>query len=196
MNPQGTALARGKSVVLRDRLPSDADSYLRWQVSGEWRWFDAPWEGVRTFATPEEVEAFRERFRESCSQVPCIPRERATIATREDRPLGWVTRYAKERYQDVWYVGIDICEDDYLGHGIGTEALGLWVDYLFLHSDVRRIGLDTWSFNARMMRVAEKLCFVYEGAERELIEWQDQRLDLVHYGLLRREWSAGRDRGG
>jgi RimJ/RimL family protein N-acetyltransferase len=39
-----------------------------------------------------------------------------------------------------------------------------------------------------MMRVAEKLGFVNEGAQRELIEWQGKWLDLVHYGMLRGEW--------
>ncbi len=88
--------------------------------------------------------------------------------------------------------GIDICEDEYLGRGIGTQALGLWVDYLFENSDVHRIGLDTWSFNQRMMHVAEKVGFVYEGAQRELREWQGERIDAVHYGMLRREWEARR----
>jgi RimJ/RimL family protein N-acetyltransferase len=108
----------------------------------------------------------------------------------------WVDRYAKEDYPDVWYVGIDICEDDYLGRGFGTEALGLWIDSLFLHSEVHRIGLDTWPFNPRMTRAAERLGLVYEGAERELRAWQGQHLDLDHYGLLRWEWLAGHDRGG
>ena len=76
----------------------------------------------------------------------------------------------------------------YLNQGVGTEALGLWVDYLFSISDVHRIGLDTWSFSERMMRVAEKLGFVREGAERELVQWQGEWLDLVHFGMLRREW--------
>jgi RimJ/RimL family protein N-acetyltransferase len=47
-----------------------------------------------------------------------------------------------------------------------------------------------------MMRVAEKLGLAYEGAEREMVAWQGQRLDLVHYGLLRREWLAGRGNAG
>ncbi|MGD8398181.1 MAG: GNAT family protein [Anaerolineae bacterium] len=196
MTQRDTFLVAGERVVLRDLLPSDAEDYVRWQVSGEWRRFDAPWETMRTSMTEEETEAFRQRFHGIDAQALSVPRAWATIATREDRPLGWVNRYTKERFPDVWYVGINICEDDCLGRGMGTEALGLWIDYLFRHSDVHRIGLDTWSFNPRMMRVAEKLGFVYEGAERELMAWQGERLDFVHYGLLRREWAERRGRGG
>jgi RimJ/RimL family protein N-acetyltransferase len=195
MASQDGVLAKGKRVFLRDYLPSDIDHYFRWQFSGEWRSFDAPWEESRfSTMTAEEIEALRQRLRERCQEELDSPRKRAVIVGIEGKPLGWVNRYAKERFPDVWYVGIDICEDDCLGRGFGTEALGLWIDYLFSHSDVHRIGLDTWSFNPRMMRVAEKLGFVYEGAERELIEWQGERLDFVHYGLLRREWRVGRDR--
>lgn len=97
-------LASGDRVILRDRLPSDVDSYLRWRTLGEWRRYDAPWEGVCTAMTVEEIATFR-------------------------------------------------------------------------------------------MRVAEKLGFVYEGAQRELVEWQGKRLDLVHYGMLRREWEERVIRG-
>ena len=197
MVSEDTILAKGKLVFLRDHLPSDVDPYLRWQFSGEWRRFDAPWEESEfSTMTPEEIEAFRERSLASRQKELDLPRKMAVIVSIEGKPLGWVNRYAKKDYPDVWYVGIDICEDDYLGRGFGTEALGLWIDYLFSHSDVHRIGLETWSFNPRMMRAAEKAGLVYEGAERELREWQGQRLDFVLYGLLRREWLAGRDRGG
>jgi GNAT superfamily N-acetyltransferase len=108
--------------------------------------------------------------------------------TKADKPLGWVNRYGEESFPDTWMVGIDICEDAYLNRGLGTEALGLWVGYLFSNSQVHRIGLDTWSFNRRMMRVADKLGFAYEGAEREVIHWQGEWLDAVHYGMLRSEW--------
>ena len=61
-------------------------------------------------------------------------------------------------------------------------------NYLLSNSYVHKVGLDTWSFNPRMMHIAEKLGFTYEGVERELLQWQDQWLDLVHYGLIRCEW--------
>ena len=186
-------LASGDRVILRDRVPADMDSYVRWQTHGEWRRYDAPWEDFPT--TAEEIATFRKRFLETCEQESPMPRKRATIVTKENKPLGWVNRYANERFPEVWFVGISIGEDEYLNQGIGTETLALWIQYLFTNSDIYRIGLDTWSLNPRMMRVAEKLGFVYEGAQRELVEWQGKRLDLVHYGMLRREWEEGIIRG-
>jgi RimJ/RimL family protein N-acetyltransferase len=181
-------IASGERIILRDRLPSDVESYLRWQTSGEWRLYDAPWEDAHVPTTAEEEEAFRARFLEKCQQELPVVRKRATIITLEGKPLGWVNRYGDESFPEAYRVGIDVCEDAYLNQGIGTEALGLWIGYLFSNSDIHRIGLDTWSFNGRMMRVAEKLGFVREGAERELIQWQGEWLDRVHFGMLRREW--------
>ena len=183
-------IASGKRVILRDRLPSDVESYLRWQAHGEWRLYDAPWENEHVPTTAEEEEAFRVSFLEKCRQELPVPRKRATIATLEGEPLGWVSRYGDKRFSEAYRVGIDVCEDAYLNQGVGTEALGLWVDYLFANSDVHRIGLDTWSFNERMMRVAEKVGFVREGAERDLMRWQGEWLDRVHFGVLRREWEG------
>jgi RimJ/RimL family protein N-acetyltransferase len=39
-----------------------------------------------------------------------------------------------------------------------------------------------------MIRVAEKAGFVYEGVEREMVQWQGKWLDLIHFGVLRQEW--------
>jgi len=116
--------------------------------------------------------------------------KRAVIATPDNTPLGWVSRYGEKDNPHVWFVGIDICEDTYLNLGLGTEALRLWVDHLFAISDVHKLGLDTWSFNPRMIRVAEKVGFVYEGRQREMRQWQGEWLDLLHFGILREEWQG------
>ncbi len=188
MSEKKNIIASGDRVILRDRLPSDVDRFIHWQTHGEWREYDAPWEGIRTTMMEEEKEKSRKRFLEKCKQDLPAPRSRATISTKDDKPLGWVIRYANECFPDTWLVGVDICEDEYLNKGLGTEALDLWIAYLFSNSDIHRIGLDTWSFNERMMHVAEKLGFIFEGAERELIEWQGEWIDRVHFGMLRREW--------
>jgi RimJ/RimL family protein N-acetyltransferase len=186
-NLQSQPIAIGQSVFLRDCIPTDVEKYIHWQTHGEWREYDAPWEGIYTSLTQEQQDKFIHQFLEKCEEELPTPRKRATIVTRQDDPIGWVNRYAQERFPDVWYIGIDICEDDHLNKGFGAEALWLWVDYLFTNSTVHKIAFETWSFNERMMRVAEKLGFIHEGIERELIQWQGQWLDLVHFAMLRQE---------
>jgi RimJ/RimL family protein N-acetyltransferase len=191
----GEVIATGDNVVLRDRVMSDLECHLRWLCQGEWRTYDAPWEVADLAGTEEARQRYRERFLESCREEKVTPRKRATITTNQGTPLGWVTRYGDHRFSKVWAVGINICEDKYLNKGMGTEALALWVSHLFKHSDIHRISLKTWSLNPRMKHVAEKLGFVFEGAEREMLEWKAEWLNRLHYGLLRSEWDELRARG-
>lgn len=183
-------LASGKKVLLRDPLPSDADQYIHWMRRGEWRQFDAPWENEDDALTAVKAAELKQRFLDRCAEEPPQLRVRAFIATVDDVPIGWVSRYGETRFPRVWSIGIDICDDRHLNRGLGTEALSLWIDYLFSNSDLHRLGLDTWSFNTRMAHIARKLGFVFEGAQRELIEWQGQWLDLLHFSMLRSEWNV------
>jgi RimJ/RimL family protein N-acetyltransferase len=183
-------LATGKIVLVRDRLPADVENFIHWQTHGEWRSYDAPWEGIQESLTADQEAKLRQKFLEKCAADLPMPRTSAIIANRDDHPLGWVTRYAQERFPDAWFVGIDICEDASLGQGIGTEALVLWMGYLFENSSIHRISLDTWSLNPRMVRVAGKADLTYEGAQRETLLWKGQWFDFVHFGTTRKEWDT------
>jgi RimJ/RimL family protein N-acetyltransferase len=180
-------IAVGQNVLLCDSIVSDVPKHLYWMTHGEWREYDAPWEQIRTPLAKEQKGQIVDKFMKRFSEQPSVPRKGATIV-HQDNPVGYVTRYGRERYPEVMYVGIGIREDGYLNMGLGTEALRLWVDYLFINSTIHKIGLDTWSLNPRMIRVAEKSGFVREGMERHLIQWQGQWLDGIHFGMLRHEW--------
>jgi len=183
-------LISGPNVVLRDRLPSDADRYVDWMDHGEWLEYDAPWENTSGPLTLQRREELRKGFIESCEgEQPC-PRRRAIIADRDDRPLGWVNTYRQDDAPGTLYVGIDICEDDCLNRGLGTEALKLWIEYLFANADIERIGLETWSFNPRMKRAAEKAGLVLANVKHQEMEWQGELLDMLQYYVLRSEWQA------
>ena len=114
------------------------------------------------------------------------------MAASDGTALGKVNRYSRGSQKHEWCVGIDICEDDYLNRGLGTEALRLWIDYLFANSEIHRLALETWSFNPRMTRVAEKVGFHFEGRLREAQEWQGEWLDKLQFGMLRSEWEGAR----
>lgn len=186
MDPGYEIIAVGELVMLRTIIEADRAYYQRWQTQGEWRSMDAPW----TQSKGEKKKEQTDQKKQSPMEDDGGPQKMSVIATLENKPLGWVNRY---RFRDnpwIWFVGIDICEDEFLNRGCGTEALKLWVDYLFANSDFHKLCLDTWSFNPRMMHVAEKVGFIFEGAQREMQFWQGEWLDLTHYGILREEWEA------
>lgn len=186
-NSEALIIVSSSTAILRDALSADVKSYIHWMKQGEWQQYDAPWEAERLPRDEHEVhKMFSERFMHNLTS----PRSRTIIATREHKPLGWVNRYVEKRFPDAWFIGIDICEDNYLNRGIGTEALRLWIDYLFANSNIHRIGFATYSFNPRMIRVAEKLRFRHEGSDREIIRWQGGWVDRLHFGMLRNEWQG------
>jgi len=180
-------IAAGEDVVLRAGLRSDINIYLGWMKHGEWLMYDAPWE-INFRSLKEARERFTEKFLNDSSS----PRRRAIICPKTDhaKPIGWLNRYGDKRFPDAWLIGIDICEDDSLNKGFGTEAFSLWISYLFANSDVHRLGFATYSLNRRMIRVGEKLGFTHEGTDREVIYWQNEWIDRLHFGLLREEWEA------
>jgi len=185
-------LARGRSILLRDRVPEDVAAYLRWMTTGEWRHYDAPWEGIRDSMDAQTTSEMREKILKLYEQDLPEPRTFAFVATPNGIPVGRVSRYSRGSQTLEWCVGIDLCEDGYLNQGVGTEALILWVDYLFESSQIHRLALETWSFNPRMARVAEKVGFRLEGTLREAQYWEGQWLNKLQYGFLRQEWRTGR----
>ena len=177
-------LAIGNNVKLRPYQPDDWQNLVRWWSQGEWLKFDAPWE-----EHPTMDEEARERFEKwAKDQAASRPTHRAVITLSDNIPIGWVNRYSKDGEENILYVGIDICEDNCLNRGYGTEALRLWVDYLFMKSDIHKLGLESWSFNPRMLRVAEKVGFVLEGRLREMRTWDGEWIDKYQFGILHREW--------
>jgi RimJ/RimL family protein N-acetyltransferase len=179
-------IARSERVILRRWLASDVNQFIYWLSHGEWRLIDAPWHGYRTVTTAEQEKRDREWFTQQLNGGEESLLNRSAVITITDNiPIGTIGR--EEKTPGVSLIGISICEDAYLNRGPGTEALQLWVDYLFTGSDRHKLGLDTWSFNPRMIRVAEKVGFVYEGRKRALRQWQGEWLDLLQFGMLREE---------
>jgi RimJ/RimL family protein N-acetyltransferase len=114
------------------------------------------------------------------------------IETRAGRPVGTVTRYWVDERTEWLEVGVGIYEARSWGKRYGTEALALWVDYLFESLPVRRIGLRTWEGNPRMMRLARRLGFTEEARFREAYVAGGRAYDRMAFGLLRREWLRAR----
>ena len=182
------------NIVLRDMIESDIDDYVRWfTVERVWENWDAPWEKEET-SEETERKSWTEYFR-SVKDCPDDALRWKFEIEWNGRHIGWVSSYCiDENYEWVgktengqtFYraIGIDICEPDLYGKGIGTNALLAFMNYYF-ENGVSELYIQTWSGNVRMLRCAEKLGFVEcdrDVGEREV---DGQKYDGLTFKIRR-----------
>jgi len=87
---------------------------------------------------------------------------------------------------------IDIGEKSYWGKGYGAEAMTLLLDYAFLEMNLHRVSLRVFSFNEKAIKLYEKLGFKHEGAARQSLFRGGAWHDIVHMGMLQKEYAEGK----
>ncbi len=175
-----------ENIVLRDMIESDIEDYVRWfTTETEWSDWDAPWEPVES---DEETE--RNAWREYYEQIKDRPEDARRWKFEIEwngRHIGWVSAYyIDDRFEWVGKaedgqtvhlaLGIDICESDVRGCGIGTNALRAFMNYYFEHG-FDELYTQTWSGNVRMLRCADKLGFVECDRDVGIREVNGQKYD-------------------
>ena len=157
-----------QGIVLRDMEEKDIGDWLRWRtVETAWGDWDAPWE---PFA-PIGEEAYRLRELDKLRKPRPDHRLRLEIdgpdgvhigavsAYRLDDDFNWSASSGGENDRRAkWALGIDICESARWSGGLGTRAFTAWVRY-WLEAGYTDLYTQTWSGNARMVGLAEKLGF-------------------------------------
>lgn len=160
---------RYRDIVLRDMVESDIEDYVRWfTTEKQWSEYDAPWEPIESDADAEQ-ESWRSYY-ESVKDLPDDVRRWKFEIDFQGRHIGWVSSYPIDEHYE-WVdeiredqkiyraIGIDICESNVWGKGIGTNSLIAFINY-YLEMGVSDIFTQSWSGNVRMIRCAEKLGFV------------------------------------
>lgn len=157
-----------KNIILRDMTEADIEDYVRWfTIETEWSNTDAPWEAIDSNEKNERI-SWHEYY-DSVKELPDDVRRRKFEIEWNGRHIGWVSSYLiDENYewvdtikdgQTVYRtIGIDICEPDVWGNGVGTNALRAFINYYF-DNGASELYTQTWSGNVRMLRCAEKLGF-------------------------------------
>lgn len=80
--------------------------------------------------------------------------------------------------------GIFLGDKNYWGHGIGTEATMLTLDYAFNVLNLNSVSLEVIDFNKRAIRSYEKCGFQYVGKKRKAIFMAGIYHDLLIYDYL------------
>ena len=176
-------------IKLRDWLEKDLELYRFWYTGDKaWKKFDGPYYQK---PTPAEVEETINTLKlKIISNNWDTPRQRMVIATEtDDQLIGTVSWYWQSQETNWKSIGIVIYDENYWSGGIGSQALQLWVNYLFENcSDIVRLDLRTWSGNERMMNLGKKLGFKEEARFRKARIVDGVYFDSIGMGLLREEW--------
>lgn len=89
----------------------------------------------------------------------------------------------------VYELGIGLFDEQDRGRGVGARAVTLLVDHLFADERTERVQASTWTENAAMRRVLEKLGFRVEGVMRAFMPAPEGgRHDYALYAVTRSDW--------
>ena len=76
------------------------------------------------------------------------------------------------------------------GKGIGSEAIGLLLDFAFRMLGLERVELEVSTENNRAIRCYQKAGFVLEGVKRHAFMLDGEFADLAVMAVLNHEWRA------
>jgi RimJ/RimL family protein N-acetyltransferase len=90
------------------------------------------------------------------------------------------------------YVGIGIGEREFRGKGYGTDTMRVLLNYAFTELNLHRVSLNVFAYNPMAIRSYEKAGFVIEGKQREYLNREGKRWDMVFMGILKEDWMKTR----
>lgn len=83
-------------------------------------------------------------------------------------------------------LGIGAAEDRHKGYG--RETLGLLLRYAFAEINLYRLTAIIPEYNEPAASMFKKMGFVEEVRRRQALERDSRRWDLLHFGLLAKDW--------
>lgn len=108
----------------------------------------------------------------------------------EERMVGEIELDGIDAVVRNGWIGIGIGEREDWGKGYGTDAMRLLLNFAFAELNLNRLSLTVFAYNTRAIRCYERLGFVTEGREREWLNRDGRRWDMIYMGLMRAEWEA------
>ncbi|WP_047981820.1 GNAT family N-acetyltransferase [Ornithinibacillus contaminans] len=176
-------IIKGNRIALKPIEEKDIVTlwnYIYGEENPEWKQWDAPYFPLEKVTLEDYEQAMKKRIEAGLDE--------RRVITVDNEIIGIVSYYWEHKPSNWLEIGIVIYSPNYWNGGYGTEALKLWIDYLFNSLSIHRIGLTTWSGNERMIKVSEKLGMIIEGRIRKSRTYQGTYYDSIKMGMLREEW--------
>lgn len=198
---------KGQRVILRDdHRDSASDDFFRWLNMEEWKYYDEPDQPFQPISREEfdkRAKKNREEFdkrnkKKSKGSSSSRPSPGWHIDTVDGQHIGWVNYYNWDQEEKSAFIGICIPEEENWGKGYGTEAVSLFLNFLFDSFGLNTIRTATWTGNKRMVRCAQKAGFTNQKImpHRSSISVRGEPLERIEFSLSSAEWfKTNRDGG-
>jgi RimJ/RimL family protein N-acetyltransferase len=188
---------KGQQLILRrdDPRDSDHDNLFRWLNLEEWKYYDQPDQPFQ----PISREEFDKRIKKESERSSSHSNSKGWwIDTVEGQHIGWINYYNWDQEEKSAFIGICIPEEENWGKGYGTEAVSLFLNFLFDSLGLNTIRTATWTGNKRMVHCAQKAGFTNQKImpHRSSISVRGEPLERIEFSLSSAEWyKTNRDGG-
>lgn len=162
-------------------IEKDTEAMARWNRNSEYqRLLDS---GPGNLWSPKQARTwYEENIGEMHSFVIHTLGDERLIGMLDLSGFDWVAGSA--------WVGIGIGEPENWGKGYGTDAMRILLRYAFAGLNLHRVTLNVFGYNERAVRSYLKCGFKEEGRQRQLLNRDNHRWDLIYMGILKDEWEA------
>ena len=168
-------------MLLRPHRLGDVDDIFEFAVDPEWgRYLPVPIPYLKEHA----VQFVERRIRASW------PEDSGWAMVLEGKVVGGIGLRINDHHSAA-VLGYSVARQHW-GKGLTVEAARAVIDWGFRKWELAKVKAYADARNVQSLRVMEKLGMRREGTLRNHREHRDERVDDVHYVLLREEWESGR----
>lgn len=109
------------------------------------------------------------------------------ITDKNDRIIGELVYFKCVPYLPGYEIGYRLYRTEDRGKGYTTEAVTMFVNYLFNLKPIERLEIHIIKGNIASRKVAEKCGFKYEGLKRQAIFSRGRYCDLESFAIIRND---------
>jgi diamine N-acetyltransferase len=172
-------LLLGERVRLRALEPHDIDLLYKWEND------TAVWVASNTF-TPFSRFVLEQYIASSHNDLYTNKQLRLMITTREGKDVGAIDLFDFDPHHQRAGIGILIADREDRGKGFASEALGLLINYCFVHLHLHQLYCNVTVNNEESVLLFQKHKFVITGIKKEWIRLGDRFVDELLMQLVRK----------
>ena len=173
----------GKRIRIRPIRRSDLALVLPWWNDPEVMYYadDDPCPSKTLKELKEQYEKEKREWQQYM--------ERFIIETLDGQPIGDIMYRGYRSDIRSAYMGLFIGVKSYWGQGYGTEAIRLFLGYLFEHKKLHKIAITVSDFNTRAIRAYRKCGFRQDGVLRDNAIVDGKYVDHIVMSILEDEYA-------